>query len=151
MGSLLGWDNELDFDTQLSSQWDSLCHVTNKSHITYNNAKATQETLESQPTTSNPLPTLEHWHSRWCIVSRGVLIDFKTYIEDTTSTIFDPLSGHNITVDEIETVAKYQGVELKPVDILIVRAGYTEMLVQPTAADFGRGPWGGGDGALGVE
>ena len=136
---LLGWDDELDFNTQFSSQWDSLCHVTSTSGITYNGAKVTQETLDAQSaTTENPLPTIDHWHSRGGIVGRGVLIDFKSYFEETTGSAFDNLDGYSITVEEIETVAKHQKVEFKPGDILIVRTGYTELLEKPTPEDFAK-------------
>ncbi|KAK3370468.1 putative cyclase-domain-containing protein [Podospora didyma] len=137
-----GFDDELDFNTQFSSQWDSLCHVTHHtSGLTYNGAKPTKETLDVQSTPDNPLPTIDHWHARGCLVGRGVLIDFQRYIDETTpegTPPYHPLDGYRITVADIETIAKRQGVEFKPGDILLVRTGYTEMLAAPTAADFAK-------------
>ncbi|KAJ4302003.1 hypothetical protein N0V88_002134 [Collariella sp. IMI 366227] len=143
-----GWDDELHFNTQFSSQWDSLCHVT-KDGVAYNGACPTQETLEVQSTVDNMLPTCEQWHSRGAVVARGVLIDWKRYDEETTGTPYHPLDGHRITPDDMEKVAKWQGVEFKKGDILIVRTGYTEVLEQPSPelfAKFAAGKLSGVDG-----
>lgn len=141
--NLACWDDELEFNTQISSQWDSLCHVITKdSGVAYNGFRPTHDVLQELRTTEgNLLPTIDQWHvpSRGGIVGRGVLIDFKGYIEDTadaTDVQFDPLEGHRITVEEIEQVARHQGVEFKPGDILIVRTGFTEMLADPSPADI---------------
>ncbi|KAH6641278.1 putative cyclase-domain-containing protein [Chaetomium tenue] len=132
-----GWDDELEFNTQFSSQWDSLCHVTTDG-TTYNGLKPTPEGLSVQSTAENSLPTIEHWHSRGALAGRGVLIDWKRYHEETTGTPYHPLDGYRITVEDIEKVAKHQGVEFKHGDILIIRTGYTEMLEAPTPADFAK-------------
>ncbi|KAL2263512.1 hypothetical protein VTK26DRAFT_6413 [Humicola hyalothermophila] len=132
-----GWDDELEINTQFSTQWDSLCHVT-PNGVTYNNHKPTQEALSLSSTAANPLPTIDHWHARGGVVGRGVLIDFKRYHEETTGTPFHPLDGHRITPQEIEAVAARQGVELRPGDILVVRTGYTEMLEAPKPEDMAK-------------
>lgn len=88
-------------------------------------------------TEENGLPTCEHWHARGGIVGRGVLVDYKAYAEETGQTgavPYSPFDGHRITVQELEAVAKHQGVEFRPGDILIVRTGYTELLEGPTEA-----------------
>jgi hypothetical protein len=132
-----GWDDELEINTQYSSQWDSLCHVT-KDGATYNGHKPTQEGLEATSTAANTLPTIDHWHSRGAVVGRGVLIDFKRYYEETTGKPYHPLDGYRITVEDLEKVAKHQGVEFKHGDILIVRTGYTEILEAPKPEDMAK-------------
>ncbi|KAK3308370.1 uncharacterized protein B0T15DRAFT_508842 [Chaetomium strumarium] len=132
-----GWDDELEFNTQFSSQWDSLCHVTTDG-VTYNGLQPTKEGLHVQSTAENPLPTIEHWHARGALAGRGVLIDWKRYHEETTGTPYHPLDGYRITPDDLEKAARHQGVEFKHGDILIVRTGYTEMLAAPTPADFAK-------------
>ncbi|KAL2175224.1 uncharacterized protein P884DRAFT_206911 [Thermothelomyces heterothallicus CBS 202.75] len=132
-----GWDDELEFNTQFSSQWDSLCHVT-PNGTAYNGVKTTEEALSAQSTAENALPTIDHWHSRGAVVGRGVLIDWKRYHEETTGTPFHPLDGYRITTEDIEKVAKYQGVEFKHGDILIIRTGYTEILEAPTPEDMAK-------------
>ncbi|SPQ21393.1 b277ebe3-e11f-4458-8170-7f2cac4964bb [Thermothielavioides terrestris] len=132
-----GWDDELDFNTQFSSQWDGLCHFT-PDGATYNGLKPTQQGLEVQSTAENGLPTIEHWHSRGALVGRGVLIDWKRFHEETTGTPYHPLDGYRITPEDIEKVARHQGVEFKHGDILIIRTGYTEVLEAPTQEDFAK-------------
>lgn len=134
-----GWDDELEFNTQFSSQWDGLCHVVHGDAAqTYNAFSPTKEVLESQHTAENPLPTIDQWHARGGIVARGVLIDFKRYIDETTETKFHPLDGHRITIADVEKVAAHQGVEFKHGDVLIIRTGYTEILEAPSADDFAK-------------
>ncbi|KAK1753300.1 putative cyclase-domain-containing protein [Echria macrotheca] len=133
-----GWDDEIEFNTQFSSQWDGLCHVVQKdgSGRTYNGFVPTREKLDVSESSAE-VPTVEHWHARGGIVGRGVLVDYKRYVEETKpGVVYHPLDGHRITVDEIEAVARYQGVQFREGDILIVRTGYTDMLAAPTAADF---------------
>jgi hypothetical protein len=132
-----GFDDEIDFNTQFSSQWDSLCHYTTGG-TTYNGARPTQQGLEVQSTAENDLPTIDHWHARGALAGRGVLIDWKRYHEETTGQAYHPLDGYRITPDDIEKAAKHQGVEFKHGDILIVRTGYTEMLEAPTPEDFAK-------------
>ncbi len=156
-----GWDDELEFNTQSSSQWDSLCHFLHQeTGSAYNGAKPTKELLNVSTTSENVLPTADHWHARGGIVGRGVLIDFKSYIEATTGKAFSPLDGHRITVQEVEAVARHQGLEFKPGDIMIIRTGYTEAIANPTPGLFAKFHQGGGlagfawrrrDGTVGLE
>lgn len=104
----------------------------------YNGAKPTKETLSVQSTAENPLPTIDHWHSRGAVAGRGVLIDWKRYHEETTGTPFHPLDGYRITTEDLEKAAEFQGVEFKPGDILLVRTGYTEILEAPTPGDMAK-------------
>ncbi|KAI0399644.1 putative cyclase-domain-containing protein [Xylaria palmicola] len=142
-----GWDDEIHFNTQLSSQWDSLVHWHHQpSGLAYNGIKVTKEVLAATTTASNPAPTLDHWHAAGGLVARGVLIDFKAWVEKKAQAegktgddaIVHPFDGHRITVAEIETIAKDQGVEFRPGDVLIVRTGMTECLQAPTPEDFAK-------------
>ena len=123
-----GWDDELEFNTQFSSQWDSLVHVQHQpSGLAYNGIKPTQEGLASPQTTAeNGQPTIDHWHARGGLVGRGVLIDFKAYME-SQSKPYHSLDGYRITVEDVEEVARHQGVEFRHGDILIIRTGVTEI------------------------
>jgi kynurenine formamidase len=125
-----GWDDELEFNTQRSSQWDSLVHYHHQpTKKAYNGADASLSALESAVTTEdNPLPTLDHWHARGCLVGRGVLIDFGRYADEVGVEGYHPMGGYRITVEEVEKVAHHFGVEFRPGDILLVRTGFTEMV-----------------------
>lgn len=143
-----GWDDEIHFNTQLSSQWDSLVHWQHQeSGLAYNGVAVTKEGLSAPSKTSeNPIPTLDHWHPAGGVVARAVLIDFKTWYETTaqaegktgSDAIFHPLEGHRITVEEIEAIAKFQGVEFREGDILIIRTGLTEVMEAPSNEDLAK-------------
>ncbi|KAH7055515.1 putative cyclase-domain-containing protein [Macrophomina phaseolina] len=127
-----GWDDVLEFNTQCSSQWDSLCHFAHQpSRRSYNGAQCTADALSAAAaaatTAENALPTLDHWHARGGLVGRGVLIDYKGYAEEK-GIQWSPFSGRRIRVAELEEVARHQGVEFRRGDVLIVRTGYTEAM-----------------------
>ncbi|KAM0326257.1 hypothetical protein ACHAQA_006854 [Verticillium albo-atrum] len=128
----IGWDDELHFNTQGSSQWDSLVHWQHQaSGLAYNGWKPTQEELSRTSTAENAMPTLDHWHSRGGLVARGVLIDFVAYAE-AKGIEFHPFDGYRITVEEIEDVARHQGVEFRPGDVFLLRLGSTDAFANPT-------------------
>ncbi|KAI1495689.1 putative cyclase-domain-containing protein [Biscogniauxia marginata] len=146
-----GWDDELHFNTQSGSQWDSLVHWQHQpSGLAYNGIAVTKEALGAARTSENPTPTLDHWHARGGLVARGVLIDFKAWEEarrrrrqggegrssDEEDVEVHPLDGHRITVAEIEAVARDQGVEFRPGDVLIIRTGLTDVLREPAPQDL---------------
>ncbi|KAI1810959.1 putative cyclase-domain-containing protein [Poronia punctata] len=142
-----GWDDEIHFNTQLSSQWDSLVHWYHQpSGLAYNGLEVSHEILAAKHTAANTAPTLDHWHSKGGLVARGVLIDFKEWAEKKAraegktgeDAIVHPLDGHRITIEEIEAVAGDQGVEFRPGDVLIIRTGLTETFSAPTAEDFAK-------------
>lgn len=126
-----GYDDEVEFNTQCSSQWDSLVHFHHQpSAAGYNGAKTSVEELTQMGSDWDPemkLPTLNHWHKRGGMVARGVLIDFKKYVEDE-GRAFDPFMDDKITIADIEAVAQKQGVAFRPGDVIIIRSGYTEGL-----------------------
>lgn len=132
---------------QASSQWDSLVHWQHQeSDLAYNGVKVTHEALSAPTTDTNAMPTLDHWHQRGGLVARGVLIDYKEWYESKAvaegktgdDAIFHPLDGHRITVADVEAVAKDQGVEFKPGDVLIIRTGLTDVFANPQPSDWAR-------------
>ncbi|KAJ8119867.1 hypothetical protein ONZ43_g3275 [Nemania bipapillata] len=142
-----GWDDEIHFNTQLSSQWDSLVHWQHQpSGLAYNGIEVTKEGLAATNTEANTTPTLDHWHAAGGLVARGVLIDFKEWAEKKAraegktgeDATVHPLDGHRITVEEIEAIAKDQGVEFRFGDVLIIRTGLTQYLQAPTPEVFAK-------------
>lgn len=71
------------------------------------------------------------WHERGCIAGRGVLIDFKSYAE-AKGIEYSPFSSFQLTIEDIEAVAAYQGTTFRTGDILLVRFGLTEALDHKT-------------------
>ncbi|CRK36803.1 hypothetical protein BN1723_015127 [Verticillium longisporum] len=128
----IGWDDELAFNTQSSSQWDSLVHWQHQATgLAYNGFRPTPEEMSRTSTLENTMPTLDHWQSRGGLVARGVLIDFKSYAEEK-GIDFHPFDGYRISVEEIEQVAKHQSVEFRPGDVFLLRTGTTDAFVNPT-------------------
>jgi len=128
---LHGFDDELEFNTQCSSQWDSLCHFFHQpSACGYNGAQPTVEQLTQDFGAwdkEKSLPTLDHWQERGGLVGRGVLLDYRAYAE-AKGIKYGCFDGHTITLEDLEAVAKHQGTTFKKGDILIVRSGFTEDL-----------------------
>ena len=126
-----GYDDEVEFNTQCSSQWDSLCHFHHQpSQSGYNGVKTNVDELiqtYGKEDKDMKLPTLNHWHTRGGLVARGVLIDYKRYA-DENGIQYSPFDDHRVSTDTLEKVAKQQGVEFKLGDVLIVRTGFTEAL-----------------------
>lgn len=127
-----GYDDEVEFNTQCSSQWDSLMHYHHQpSQSGYNGTKASvaelKQDYDDDHDSQKKLPTLNHWHDRGGMVARGVLIDFKKYAQETGRK-FDCFNDDKITIEDIETIAKKQGVEFRQGDVIIIRSGFTEEL-----------------------
>ena len=128
---LHGFDDEVTFNTQCSSQWDSLVHYAHQpTGLSYNGIKPTRDQLIQPFGTvdiDKTLPTLNHWHDRGGLVGRGVLLDYRAYAE-AKGIKYDCFSNHAITVQDLEAVAAHQGTNLRQGDIVIIRSGFTEDL-----------------------
>lgn len=135
---LHGFDDEVSFNTQCSSQWDSLVHFGHQpTGFSYNGVKPTKEALIQANTPfekNRELPTLDHWHSRGGLVGRGVLLDYKAWA-DAQGRVYSPFEAHKITVKELEEIARWEGVELRQGDILIIRSGFTKGLAEAATAE----------------
>jgi len=128
---LHGYDDEVEFNTQCSSQWDSLVHFAHQATgFNYNGVLPKTQDLV-QPFGSHDIdkaiPTLNHWHDRGGLVGRGVLLDYRAYAE-AKGIKYDCFDSHAISVQDLEAIAKHQGTTFKFGDVLIVRSGYTEDL-----------------------
>lgn len=121
------FDDELNFNTQASSQWDSLCHYGHQpTGLYYNNTKPTSDNLsQGYKQVDKSLPTLNHWHEHGCLVGRGVLLDYRAYAQ-AKGIEYSCFSDHVITVNDLEQVAAFQGTRFKYGDILIIRTGFTD-------------------------
>jgi hypothetical protein len=132
------FDDEVEFNTQCSSQWDSLVHFAHQATATnYNGTKPTAEALTQDfgsYDTEKALPTLNHWHERGGMVGRAVLLDYKEYAR-AKGIKYSCFDTHAITVQDLENVAKHQGTTFKHADILIVRSGFTDELTGASAEE----------------
>lgn len=142
---MIGMDDELEFNTQGSSQWDGLVHFAHQpTGLYYNGFKPTAESLSASSTseTGEEWPCMSTWTKRGGLVGRGVLLDYRAYAE-SQGIQFTPFTGQVISIEDLEAVAKFQGTEFKEGDILLVRTGFTEDLEGKNAdeqtAQFGAG------------
>jgi hypothetical protein len=135
-GEIHCFDDEVEFNTQCSSQWDSLVHFAHQgTGYNYNGTRPTAEQLVQSygnVDLDKALPTLNHWHERGCLVGRGVLLDYKAYA-DAKGIRYSPFESHAISVRDLEAVAAHQGTTFKHGDILLVRSGFTDALTGVTA------------------
>lgn len=123
-----GYDDEVEFNTQCSSQWDSLLHMHHQASASgYNGIQTSVQELTQNygnEDREQKIPTLNHWHKRGGLVARGVFIDWKRYA-DGNDINFNPYTNDTIQVEDLEKVAQKQGVEFKPGDVIIIRSGFT--------------------------
>ncbi|KAF9559510.1 hypothetical protein CPC08DRAFT_708803 [Agrocybe pediades] len=127
-------DDEIHMNTQSGSQWDGMRHYGLIEHgVFYNNTDA-----KSLPAGVIPLPDpsqidpiltrvgMQNWANHG-ICGRGVLLDIVSYHEKNGGKLpYDPWTTHAITVADLEAVARYQNVEFRTGDILLLRVGFIQ-------------------------
>ncbi|OAP57931.1 hypothetical protein AYL99_08669 [Fonsecaea erecta] len=128
-----GYDDEVEFNTQCSSQWDALCHFYDQDFKRgYNDANPTIEDLVQDYGEEDKdfvFPTLNHWHARGGLATRGVLIDYKAYA-DRKGIKYSPFAAHKITIMAVEEIAREHGITFRPGDVFLLRTGYVEDISQ---------------------
>lgn len=137
-------DDEIHINTQSGTQWDGLRHFGIIEHgVFYNNTPA-----ESLPTgiipISNPVdidPNLknigiQNWAEHG-ICGRGVFLDLVRHeSKGGTATLpYDPWTTHAVTVADLESCAKDQGVTFRRGDILILRVGFIQKYMVASKED----------------
>jgi kynurenine formamidase len=103
-----------DFNPQAGSQWDGLLHVRAREHGFFDG----RESLDAASSGRG----IEAWAANG-IVGRGVLLDLARWT-DATGRSLDPMSGTEITSQDLADCAASQGVDLLPGDILCIRTGW---------------------------
>lgn len=103
-------DTVTSLDTQSSSQWDGLLHVSHKKLGFYGGR--TKQSLQRAPL------GVDAW-ARTGIIGRGVLIDVAHHWGTD-----DALSGRALSAEELLDLLHAQGTELRPGDILCLRFGW---------------------------
>ncbi|KAJ9646659.1 hypothetical protein H2204_000351 [Knufia peltigerae] len=113
--ALFGFDDELEFNTQASSQWDSLVHFSHQATgFAYNGVKATKEALaqgSGNVDLDKAFPCLNHWHERRGLAGRGVLPDYRAYTQ-AKGIKYDCFDSHAITVEDLGAVGFTEELEV---------------------------------------
>ncbi|KAK7921306.1 hypothetical protein PG985_009328 [Apiospora marii] len=125
-------DDELEFNTQGGSQWDSLKHYAYQKKQVYYNGLTFEEAKKS---TTNGL---HNFCDRGGIVGRGVLIDMVRYWTKIGQDLPSPWSSYQITVKELEAALLDQGTTINQGDILLVRSGYVKRHNEPSTTEAER-------------
>ncbi|CAO3646623.1 unnamed protein product [Cunninghamella echinulata] len=115
-----GFDDSYDnFNPQSSSQWDGLGHIChmNSGGKFYNNVDF-NTILEGKEGRLGI-----HHMARRGIATRAVLLDYGRWAEKNKPD-FDPFIRYEITVEELNQVAKSQNVTFQKGDILLIRIGW---------------------------
>ncbi|KAJ9611196.1 hypothetical protein H2200_004379 [Cladophialophora chaetospira] len=138
------YDDEITINTQSGSQWDGLRHWSHQSTgLHYNNLP--HEAIEDYSCQDN---SIHYWSLRGGIVGRGVLIDYHAWA--TAKNIKRPATERtNISVQDVEDIARAQGTELRPGDILIIRTGWMAWYNSSSEAERAAGTT--GDKHIGLE
>lgn len=67
---------------------------------------------------------LQPWTKKG-LAGRGVLIDFASYAEKNDISV-SHFAHHPITLEDVKTVAKNQGISFREGDVLFLRTGYVK-------------------------
>ncbi|OQO00725.1 hypothetical protein B0A48_13216 [Cryoendolithus antarcticus] len=114
-------DDIIIFNTQCSSQWDSLRHFAYQEEKKFYNG-TTQEEIHSGPRTS--ANSLQPWTARG-IAGRGVLIDYASWAAEKGIS-YDHFAKYGIPIRDVKAIAASQGVSFVAGDILFLRTGYVK-------------------------
>lgn len=116
-----GRDDRLDgFYLQGSSQWDALKHISHPEFGFYN-------WLDDARVDAEPRQLGIQNFAAQGIVGRGVLLDTARHFEALGRPLA-PDAHREISVEELEQVAREQGVEFQPGDIVMLRTGVARLL-----------------------
>lgn len=126
-------DDAINMPVQSATHWDSLGHIFYKDKM-YNN-------FDANNVDSRGVHQLGIEHTRDRMVGRGVLLDVARF--NGVASLDD---GYGISNDELDAVAKKQGVQIGRGDFVIIRTGQMERCLR-------NGDWGGyaGGDAPGVK
>ncbi len=135
-----GRDDVLDnFHLQGSTQWDALKHISHPEYGFYNWADDASINAElARLGVQN--------YAAEGIVGRGVLLDAARYFEGHGAPL-QPDAHRAITADELDAVARAQGVEVQPGDIVLLRTGVARLIyAEAEDPDTAARPYPGGPG-----
>jgi hypothetical protein len=102
------------FNPQASSQLDGLAHVRAREFGYFGGIATLEEARDKIG--------MHHWATRG-IAGRGVLLDMESFDQANGDTA-GPFAGKPYVVEDLLTVARGEGVELRAGDILLTRTGW---------------------------
>ncbi|KAF2755267.1 hypothetical protein EJ05DRAFT_128118 [Pseudovirgaria hyperparasitica] len=125
----LCYDDIYHLNTQSGTQWDGFRHFAHlPTGAFYNNTRA----ADIVGPAANHKCSMHHWAEHG-IAGRGVLLDYFSWAQRHAIT-YDPYDYHAIAYDDLVSVGKEQGIDIRPAaqggdikvgDLLFVRMGWT--------------------------
>ncbi|KAF8610156.1 putative cyclase [Ceratobasidium sp. AG-I] len=115
-------DDVIQFNTQSSSQWDSLRHFGYQAERVFYNGLKQDDVIADKTLTQNGI----HNWAKTGIVGRGVLLDFYAYAQ-RHQLEYDPYSPYGVTVQQLKAVQAEQGIEFQKGDIVLIRFGFISL------------------------
>lgn len=114
-------DDIWSFNSQSSSQWDGLRHFAYQKAERFYNDVSLEDIHGPKKTNVNGI-------GKWAeqgIVGRGVLLDYHAWREANGVTVnkHDAFKTGSISLEDLQAVAKWEGIEFKFGDVLIIRSG----------------------------
>jgi len=136
-------DDTWTFNTQSSSQWDGLRHFGYQKAARFYNDVSVEDVAGTGPKgKDNPSVLGIHNAAKRGIVGRGVLVDFKRWMDgpgaETVAAAgsFHTFKASGIKLEWLQETLKYQGTELRYGDILIIRSGFMPAYHSLSRADI---------------
>ncbi|GAA5796378.1 putative cyclase-domain-containing protein [Helicostylum pulchrum] len=126
-GNLAFDDCYSNFNTQASTQWDGLRHIAHLSTGQFYNGVQTSEVARGMAESNGRLAI--HHMARRGIAGRAVLLDYARWAL-IHNPDFHAFKRTEITVQELDQVAKAQGVIFEHGDILLVRTGWIKTFME---------------------
>ncbi|PMD16387.1 hypothetical protein NA56DRAFT_580542 [Hyaloscypha hepaticicola] len=124
----VAYDDLIHINTQSGSQWDGFRHWGHQETGLYYNGLQHEQIEDPAHSEKNGI---HNWTKRGGIVGRGVLIDYVSYAAKHNIK-YSVTSRHEISIADIEAIAKEQNVQFKPADILIIRSGWVKWYNEAT-------------------
>ncbi|KAH8892356.1 hypothetical protein GQ53DRAFT_647400 [Thozetella sp. PMI_491] len=141
---LVGFDDEVTFNTQSSTQWDGLRHFAyQKAGLFYNGHK-------KEEFAQGDLLGTNIWVKNGGIVGRGILLDWADWAERNGIQL-NPHQTNTIKLSDLESIVQEKGIEIKQGDILFVRGGFIKAYEELSVAAQKNFPDRQPAGFLGVE
>ena len=119
-----GCDDEVEFNTQCSSQWDGFMHFAHQESKKFYNGVTWEEAAEKK---SDDTLGIDLVSRRGGIVGRGILLDFVRYAE-RHGIEYDVNSNYGIPLSILKDIIKEQKLIIRQGDILFVRSGLSKWL-----------------------
>jgi hypothetical protein len=135
-------DDVWTFNSQVTSQWDSLRHYAYQAEERFYNGVTMADILgagggddvKGGRTTRNGIQAM----AEKGIVGRGVLLDYHSWRQRNRPSEFpiDAFKTDPIRLEDLLATAKEQGTEIHFGDILLVRSGYMVSLASKSASEI---------------